>query len=177
MQVSDIDVQGEFSRLEEAFTAFEAIRLRGEETCRKRAPEISGWSVEQHLYHIALATDLAFKHVRSLVSGRGRLIQAEGAIGDRASAVLAADSTPRGEAKAPRMVTPDDEVNPEYLEMELRLNREALEELRKIGSEIAAAPGWIPHQELGPLAAVHWLRFAALHARHHLAIAVDVLDS
>ena len=75
------------------------------------------------------------------------------------------------------MVTPDDEVNPEFLEMELRLNREALVDLRKIGAEIAAAPGWVPHQELGPLAAAHWLRFAALHARHHLAIAEDILDT
>ncbi|QDV06112.1 DinB superfamily protein [Planctomycetes bacterium Poly30] len=175
MQVSEIDVRQEFHRLNEAFVEFEELRAQGIMTCRTRAPEVSGWSVEQHLYHIALATDLAFQHVRSLVAGKGRLIQAEGAIEDRASAVLRSDSTPRGEARAPRMVTPDDEVNPEFLEMELRLNREALEQLRTIEAEIEAAPGWIPHQELGPLAATHWLRFAALHARHHGAIVRDLL--
>ena len=89
--------------------------------------------------------------------------------------VLASDATPRGEAEAPRMVRPDDEVNPEFLAMELAQNRTTLEELRTLGVRIADAKGWIPHQELGALAAPHWLRFAALHARHHWAIVRDVL--
>ena len=174
MPATDIDVRGEFARLHEAFDAFEAIRQEGAEALGTRAPEVSGWSVEQHLYHIALATDLAFRHVRSLVAGKGRLIREEGALEDRAAEVLANDATPRGEAEAPRMVTPDDEVNPDFLEMELRGNRETLAKLEEIADEIAGAPGWIPHQELGTLAAAHWLRFAALHARHHWAIVRDV---
>jgi len=174
MPATEIDVRGEFARLHEAFDAFEAIRLEGEAACRARAPEVSGWSVEQHLYHIALATDLAFRHVRALVAGKGGLIRDEGELGDRAAEVLASDTTPRGEARAPRMVTPDDEVNPKFLEMELRGNREVLAKLEELADAIATAPGWIPHQDLGTLAAAHWLRFAALHARHHLAIVRDV---
>ena len=84
-------------------------------------------------------------------------------------------ATPRGEAEAPRMVRPDDEVNPEFLAMELAQNRTTLEELRTLGVRIADAKGRIPHQALGALAAPHWLRFAALHARHHWAIVRDVL--
>ena len=175
MEVTEIDIPGEFRRLEEAFEAFEALRQEGPSICGARDPEVSGWSVEQHLFHIALATDLAFQHVRSLVAGKGRLIQAEGAIDPRAADVLQSDRTPRGAAQAPRMVTPDAEVDPEYLATELRMNREALQKLRELEVEIQAAPGWIPHQVLGPLAAKHWLRFAALHARHHWAIIRDVL--
>jgi hypothetical protein len=33
----------------------------------------------------------------------------------------------------------------------------------------------IPHQVLGPLDAPQWLRFAAVHTRHHLGIAYEVL--
>ena len=174
MTSTEIDVRGEFARLHEAFEAFEAIRLEGEGACRARAPEVSGWSVEQHLYHIALATDLAFRHVRSLVAGKGRLIQEEGALHPRAAEVLVNDATPRGEAQAPRMVTPDEIVEPRFLEMELRGNREVLEGLEAIAEEITAAPAWIPHQVLGPLSAAHWLRFSALHARHHWAIVRDI---
>jgi hypothetical protein len=177
MEAMTIDVRGEFERLQEVFDAFEALRQEGPATCGLKAPEVSGWSIEQHLFHIALATDLAFKHVRSLVTGKGRLVQPDGTLDPRAAAVLASDQTPRGEAQAPRMVTPDPDVDPEFLATELRLNREALEKLRLIEEEISGAPGWIPHQVLGTLSASHWLRFAALHARHHWAIIRDIQTS
>ena len=72
------------------------------------------------------------------------------------------------------MVTPDAEVNPDFLAMELRGNRDALAELESIADGIVEANGWIPHQDLGTLAAPHWLRFSALHARHHWAIVRDI---
>ena len=174
MPSTEIDVRGEFARLHEAFDAFESIRQEGEAACRARAPEVSGWSVEQHLYHIALATDLAFRHVKSLVGRKGRLSQQEGESHARAAQVLEDDVTPRGEAQAPRMVTPDETVEPRFLEMEMNGNREALAGLEAIADEITAAPAWIPHQVLGPLSAAHWLRFSALHARHHWAIVRDI---
>lgn len=177
MKANEIDIQHEFKRLQEALDAFEELRAGDPEALVRRSEGVSGWSVAQHLYHIALATDLAFRHVKSLVAGKGRLIQAEGEIGAQATEVLLSDTTPRGEAQAPRMVTPEDDVNPEYLEMELRGNYDALKGLREIAADIAAAPGWIPHQILGPLAAPHWLRFAALHARHHWAIMRDIEES
>jgi hypothetical protein len=33
----------------------------------------------------------------------------------------------------------------------------------------------VPHQILGPLTAARWVRFAAMHTRHHLDIAREVL--
>ena len=35
----------------------------------------------------------------------------------------------------------------------------------------------VSHQILGPLDARQWLRFGAVHARHHLVIVADVLAS
>ena len=140
-----------------------------------RAPEVSGWGVAQHLYHVALATDLSLGNVRSLVRGQGMLVRAEGELGAYAAEVLGRDDQPRGVAEAPRMVRPGDVVNPVFLRREQAGNRALLAELAADPAAIAAAPGWVPHQELGTLQADHWLRFTALHARHHLLIVRDVL--
>lgn len=175
MHTSEIDPDHEFTRLDETLSAFEELRASGEERLNLCAPEVSGWSVGQHLYHAALATDLALRNVRSLVSGKGRLIQTDGELDARAAAVLASDETPRGVSEAPRMVRPGTEIDPEFLAMEQSGNRDALTKLRTIAEDIGNAPGWIPHQDLGPLRAAHWLRFAALHARHHHAIVRDVI--
>ncbi|MEL6712519.1 MAG: DinB family protein, partial [Planctomycetota bacterium] len=153
----------------------EALAASVTETLKLRADSVSGWSVEQHLYHIALATDLAFRNVRSLVARKGRLIVEEGAIADEAAAVLRDRATRRGVANAPRMVTPDADVDPGFLAMELAGIRDGLEALRGSADGIRDAPHWIPHQILGPLAAPHWLRFATMHANHHLSIVDDVL--
>lgn len=177
MKVSEIDVQGEFAGLDEQLSRFEELRGQGEAALRRRAPDVSGWSVEQHLYHIALATDLAFRNVTSLVRGKGRLIQEEGELGDEAAEVLRSCTTRRGAAKAPRMVTPDETVDPAFLKMEQEGNRSALAALRESAGQIPGAPGWIPHQILGPLAAAHWLRFATMHAAHHRAIVEDILGA
>ena len=75
------------------------------------------------------------------------------------------------------MVRPGDDVNPQFLTNELRGAREGVAALRARASELSAAAGWIPHQGLGPLNATHWLRFARLHAEHHLAIAAEVADA
>lgn len=175
MRTIDVNVGEELQILAEALDRFEALRAAGAPTLGQRSPSVSGWSVEQHLYHIALATDLALRNVRSLVSGRGRLIVQEGSLADGAADVLENRRTERGVAEAPRMVRPEETVDPEFLAMELRGNRDVLEAVRGEAEDIPAAAGWIPHQILGPLSAAHWLRFAAMHALHHLAIVEDVL--
>lgn len=172
-----IDSEGEFQGLERALDAYDALRRRLGEREHTVAPGVSGWSVAQHLFHIALATDLALRHVVSLLSGKGRLVSLEGELGARAAAVLASETTQRGITQAPRMVQPGAEVNPEFLTNELRGARAAVAALRARAGEFASAPGWIPHQELGPLNASHWLRFARLHAFHHLAIAEEVAEA
>ncbi|MEO1697220.1 MAG: DinB family protein [Planctomycetota bacterium] len=175
MHPTDVDIEEEFELLSATIGRFEALREEGPGTLKVRADSVSGWSVEQHLYHIALATDLAFRNVRSLVAGKGRLIVEEGELGDEAAAVLRDRATRRGVAEAPRMVTPDADVDPEFLAMELTGIREGLEKLRGSADAIRRAPHWIPHQILGPLSAAHWLRFATMHANHHLSIVDDVL--
>ena len=44
-------------------------------------------------------------------------------------------------------------------------------------AELEAAPARVPHQLLGPLSAALWVRFAATHTRHHVAIAREILTA
>jgi DinB family protein len=140
-------------------------------------PSISAWSVAEHLYHVCLATDLALRNVASLVSGRGRHITSEGAPNDLALQVLTEGCYPRGESQAPRMVQPPSSVDLELLDQEVELLGQGLSRTDAILEQVADAPNRIPHQHLGQLNAAQWLRFARLHARHHLAIATDVARS
>lgn len=157
------------------FDRFEALRVERGARLHEHAPAVSGWSAAQHLYHLALATDLAFRNVKSLVADRGRLIVDDDGPTELARQVLAGGGPGRGESEAPRMVRPGEVVDPSFLEMELGQNRAVLVELRALAPKMADAPRRIPHQDLGPLSALEWLHFARLHARHHLALVEDVL--
>lgn len=171
---STSDPAADLAALEEALEAMGVERAELGEAVDRVAPGVSAWSSAQHLYHVALATDLALRNVRSLCSGRGRLITHEGGPTDLALEVLERGSYPRGESEAPRMVQPPAQVEPEFLEMEMRGNREAAARTHELLPEVPGAAGFVPHHVLGGLTAAHWLRFARLHAEHHLAIVRDV---
>lgn len=173
----DIDPAAELAAIHGILDEFDRLRGSGPEVMDRRNPEVSGWSVAQHLYHCALATGLSLRNTTSLVRGKGRLIQEEGSLSKEASDVLHSGRTERGQAEAPRMVTPPDEVDLSFLEMELDTNRKDMASLAEQTDAILAAPNWIPHQLLGPLDAPAWLRFTHLHAKHHLDIAQDILAS
>lgn len=174
MTSTEVSVADELRRLDHLLTTLDGIREEGAEVLATRAPEVSGWSVEQHLYHTALATDLALGNVRAAATGKGMLVREEGELGDWAAEVLGRDEQPRGVTEAPRMVRPGETVDPAFLAQEQAGNRRVLEELGELAEAIASSTSWVPHQDLGTLRAAHWLRFAALHARHHLAIVEDV---
>ena len=171
------DPLADMDELELQFGRFEALRLERGTGLHTPQAGVSGWSAAQHLYHIALATDLAFRNVKSLVARRGRLIVDEDGPSKLARAVLEGGGPGRGAAEAPRIVRPPETVDPSFLEMELAQNRAVLGELRGMAEEIPQAPMRIPHQDLGPLSAVEWLHFARLHARHHLLIVEEILES
>jgi hypothetical protein len=137
------------------------------------APDTSGWTVEQHLAHVALANELVLRNVASLVAGRGALVVRGGEPDPRALAVLVDGRIPRGAAQAPRMVRPPERVQRELLLEWLADGRRALAALD--ASAVVADELKIPHQLLGPLDAPMWARFGAMHARHHLEIAREIV--
>jgi len=169
-----IDPQEELLDLGRSLDAFTAVYRADEATALLRVPEVSGWSLAEHFYHLCLATDLALRNVQSLVRGKGRLITYEGEPNALAEQVLSEGSFPRGESEAPRMVHPPEPVDPALLAQELELLGQGLERTQDLLPQVPGADGRIPHQVLGALDAVQWLRFARLHAAHHQAIARDL---
>lgn len=169
------DPGSEIAHLREDLAAILRLLERSADELGRPASWISGWSAEQHLAHLALANELVCRNVRSLLKGQGALVIDEGEPPPEALAVLAAGRFPRGAAQAPRMVQPPDPVRRDYLSEWLQGNARDFAELAGRGAEIEAATQRIPHQVLGPLTAAQWVRFAAMHTRHHFDIAREVL--
>jgi hypothetical protein len=146
---------------------------RAGERLRRPAPQVSGWNAEQHLAHVALANELVLRNLKSLALGRGALLVEGGEPRTGVRAMLESGRLPRGVAQAPRMVRP-----PEAIERELMLQwlADGRRELAALDPR-TVVPGnlRVPHQLLGPLDAVEWLRFGVVHTRHHLVIAREVL--
>lgn len=168
MSAPPIDVAQEARDLRASVLAFSELP-------RDTRSELSAWSVGEHLYHLCLATDLALRNVLSLVRGKGRLITTEGGPNELAVQVLTDGSYPRGESTAPRMVEPPSPVDPALLQQEVDLLEQGLVRVEAVLDSIPSAPDRIPHQNLGELNAAEWMRFAALHAAHHLSIAQDIV--
>jgi hypothetical protein len=137
-------------------------------------PECSAWSPEQHLAHVALANELVLRNLKSLARGEGLLLVRGGEPHPATHELLASGRFPRGRAQAPRMVRPPETVERELLLQWLADGRRELEALD--ARTVVAGELKVPHQLLGPLDAPQWARFAAAHTRHHLAIALEILQ-
>ena len=166
----------EFEKLHLLYVSIDRTLELDVDALRRVDDSVSQWSAEQHLAHLALANELSFQNVKSLLAGKGRLIQPEGEPVPAAREVLAAGVMPRG-AQAPRMVQPPREVQRDYLLEWLAGNRADIDQLEPQTAAIARTPGRIPHQLMGPLSASNWVRFAAMHTEHHLAILNAVLGA
>jgi hypothetical protein len=173
--VSDFCPATELARLREDYGAIARLLERSGEGLGRIAAPVSGWSAEQHLAHLALANELVCRNLKSLLRGSGPLVQDEGEPPPEALAVLQSGRFPRGAAQSPRMVRPPEQVRRDFLAEWLESNRLDFEELSARTGEIEAAGKRITHQVLGPLTAARWLRFAAMHTRHHLDIAREVM--
>lgn len=140
------------------------------ERLAERRTDRSAWSLQEHAFHVVLANDLSLRNVHSLLARRGRLIRPCEPLSDEAKGVMLRGRIPRGTARAPRFVTPPAVIDPDLVREIFASTRAAAEGLAERHRELDEAPDCIPHQILGGLGATGWLRFARLHAFHHLRI-------
>lgn len=141
-----------------------------------RAPAVSGWSAVEHASHVTLANELVLRNLVNLARGTGLLVVADAAQDERALEILASGRLPRGQARSPRMVVPPTDVD-------LSTARDWADRFvldlagfrRGFDARAERARLFVPHQVLGPLDLAEWTRFGAVHTRHHLAIAREVL--
>lgn len=138
------------------------------------AAAVSGWSALAHVAHVSLANELVLKNLASLRKGSGLLVVQQAEPNPEALRILASGVLPRG-AQSPRMVRPPADID---IATARSWAAGVVEQARAFAAQTAAEPPmtlWIPHQVLGPLTFAEWARFGAMHTRHHLAIAREVL--
>lgn len=171
--MSSFDVRRDLDALRALCGTIDALLELDPATLSAVAPDVSCWSSEQHLAHVALANELVLRNLKSLAKGSGMLVVKGGEAHPRALELLAAGRLPRGEAQAPRMVRPPERVERELLLQWLADGKRELDALDP--AQLVASDLKVPHQLLGPLDAPQWARFGAVHARHHLVIVDEVL--
>lgn len=168
-----LDPAGDHADLVAAYSRMRSLAEGPHPALTTLAPARSGWTAEAHLAHVCLANERVFANLKSLREGQGLLVVRGGEPHPRARELLLAGRLPRGEAKAPRMVTPPARMEPGQLLQWLTEGEALLAALDP--ASIVASELKIPHQLLGPLDAPEWLRFARVHTRHHLAIVGELL--
>jgi hypothetical protein len=171
--MDSLDPHLDHADLGASYAAMRALDEGSAQALRAVIPARSGWSGEHHLAHVCLANERVFANLKSLREGQGLLIVRGGEPHPRAREILAAGRLPRGEVKAPRMVTPPARMEPGLLGQWLDEGRAQLASIDS--ATVVASELKIPHQLLGPLDAPEWLRFARIHTRHHLAIVGELL--
>ncbi|GIV57948.1 MAG: hypothetical protein KatS3mg042_0861 [Rhodothermaceae bacterium] len=170
-----IDVHDEYRRLGDAYARFEALLAGPEAHLRLRRPDVSGWSVGQHLYHILLANSRMFKAIEVICAGHPSVQAGEP---NRAGwYVLRKEDMMRGRGQAPENVRPPEDVAAADLAATQARSREKYAALAPLLPRIAEVPGALPHPSLGLLDARQWLRLARIHSAHHLAIIDDLSTS
>jgi hypothetical protein len=138
------------------------------------APSVSGWSVLQHLEHVALTNRAIARAVRTIESGRGEPGARPGAFGER---VLQSGRIPRGRARHPEIAAPKARPVREDVRVQLEESRGELEVFGPQMDDLAAREETVAHFALGAFRAVEWIRFADVHTRHHLRIARRILKA
>lgn len=148
-------------------------RLRDGDSLSSAAPEVSAWSLGEHLEHLLLSDRKVLAWVVEALAAPnpGTREQFPGEIG---VTLLARGSIPRGRGPAPEFTLPCGAGRADLLE--------DFEDLRTLANgliprtgEIDASTRTLPHHVLGHFTPSEWLRFLHLHHRHHEAIIRDIL--
>lgn len=177
MQPNLFPPAAEFERWRQTNRAIEALFELREPSLAHAAPKVSGWPALAHVAHLELANELCLRNLQSFARREGMLLQRDKQPNEQSLELLARGALPRGQAKSPRMVVPPVDVELDMVRSWHRDNVEALAELARNAHLITSSELTIPHQVLGPLDAPQWLRFAVVHTRHHLTIALEVLSA
>ncbi len=140
----------------------EYLRLLEETDVRE--PDVSGWSVHEHVEHVAVANNYFLTFLHRLSKGEG---SPEGRPRFLGRILLWTGFIPRGKGEAPDFVVPTGRGNVRALLERARDRFAALGPQTKGGNRL-------PHPFIGAVTARQWARFAEVHTRHHLKIINDI---
>jgi hypothetical protein len=159
-----VTVARDHARLVEDWRRFGELAQRPPEELALRRPALSGWSVAEHLEHVARVdvTTLAGleRVLADVANGSPRRVTLTGHV------VLRLGWIPRGRGKSPRAVLPRAEsveaVRTAVAEATAAVARQAA-----ALAELARLRHGIRHPYFGVLGGAEWLRFLVIHHRHH----------
>ena len=137
------------------------------------APEVSAWSVQDHLEHLLFSDRSVLDWVLKALA-RPNPQTREQFPREIGVSLLARGSIPRGRGPAPDFTLPTG-----LAAADVRTGFEALRELaaglEPRMAELDACRHTFPHHVLGHFTPAEWLRFLHLHHRHHESIIHDIL--
>ncbi len=142
-----------------------------EERLDLRSAGVSAWSVAQHLDHLAQANRLCADAIARILESPPSGPEPGLTLAGRA--VLLTGWIPRGRGVAPAATTPS-AASPSETRSRLNDAHAAVTAIGERLGDVDGARGRLGHPALGGFTALQWLRFIAIHTRHHLMIIKDI---
>ncbi|MDE2664226.1 MAG: hypothetical protein OXI39_14665 [Gemmatimonadota bacterium] len=139
------------------------------------APEVSAWSVQDHLEHLLFSDRSVLDWILNALA-RPNPVTREESPHEFGVALLARGSIPRGRGPAPDFTLPDG-MAPGELQTGFQALRELADGLKPRLAALDTCLHTLPHHVLGHFTPAEWLRFLHLHHRHHEAIIRDILET
>ena len=134
-------------------------------------PDISGWSIGFHLYHLAKAHGAIPGLIERLQTGR---IGEEGLEGQSDMLELIHRGiVPRGR-QAPEMARPPADLTHDLLITDFGRMSRATRRIEPLLDDLESITYSFPHLYYGPLNALEWLRFMHIHTAHHIGIIEEI---
>jgi hypothetical protein len=163
------DLDADLALIPEQFDALSEELEAGD--LDRQADAVSAWTVGQQLIHTALvATSLALAIRRILGGGGSR----DGSITEPGTGILTSGEIPRGVGDAPEPSRRAETPAADEIAGAIEKARAKWSAISPRTDDMRAAADRLPHPALGPMTAVEWVRFQAVHAAHHLKIVDDI---
>lgn len=134
----------------------------------RREVRISAWSIGEHLDHVMKVDRSILARIDSPIDTPHPPLSTLGRI------TLWTGWIPRGKGRAPDFTRPE-AVPPEGLRSQIVEVRRLLHGVLDAPEKLADPRRIASHPHFGGLTAAQWLRFVAVHHRHHVKIIRDVL--
>ena len=147
------------------------LAVRSDERYLSCKADVSGWSIGQHLDHIANANREIAGAIQKILAGEAGPSRSGPTMVGRA--VLSTGWIPRGAGKAPAYTTPK-AASSEQVRDNLSGAREAVRQLGDALAKIDRSGDRADHFAFGGLTPMQWLRVIDVHTRHHLKIVADI---
>ncbi len=129
-----------------------------------RCKRVSGWSIGQHIEHVAKATSAFAVNLRRHRDSNAPLDE-----NPLKAALLERGSIPRGVVEAPEITLPNEKTDQGVLDTLILKTRNRISKLEDLPPEATAI-----HHYLGTMQRDEAITFLAIHVRHHISIIEDI---